>query len=441
MNRVPPHDLDAEASVLGAILASAETVLPRIAEDLRPQDFHRPSHRLVYAKALEMFSLGQPVDALTVAAALGPELEAAGGKLYLSELLDSYSTASAAPKHARIVIDLAQRRRLVEAADAVAEIGYSGGDIAEAEYRVLSVVREVDRPVPLPQAIASDMTSFEQAAEGKVTYAGLPISSFPTLEEYLNGFQDERLYVLGGRPGHGKSALLLRFAADICRAGRSVLFVTLEMSAQECRKRLYAQESELSARNIERGNLDGDGWTKLQRAGAGIASWKLEIREPASCDVNQLGAMARRTAPDAIVLDYVQLLAPRNSRDTRFEQVSDSVRALKTLARKLKVPVITGAQLNREIENRPEPRPRLSDLRETGELEQSADVVTFVYWPYASRPTADEFNPHKSEQALIKREEVELLLTKNRNGPANRKVHCRFLADRTLHYERPSKEG
>jgi replicative DNA helicase len=433
-----PQDIEAERAVLGSMLVSSDAA-GRVEELLNAEDFAHPAHRPIYAAIVEMFARNEHIDAITVSNALGSDLPKVGGRPYLLDLLSDVGTTFGVERHAAIVAELAQRRRLIAASGEIQEIGYEGGDVAEAEWKILSVVRELGVVVPLAQAISEDIKVFEQAADGKVINAGLSIASFPTLEEVTNGFTPQRLYVVGGRPGHGKSALLLRHAADMCRAGHSVLFVTLEMSDRECRTRLYAQESGIPSRKIERGMLNGEEWTRLTETAAEISTWKLHIREPATLNTNQLGSMARRIKPDAIVLDYIQLLAPRNTMDKRFEQVSDMARQLKTLARRLKVPIVAGAQLNREVENRPDPKPRLSDLRETGELEQSADVVTLIYWPYQSRPTRDEFVPAKvGDVAFLNRQNVELLIAKNRHGQSNKKITCRYIAEQTLHLERPS---
>lgn len=416
-NRIPPHNLDAEQSVLGAMLESKEAIA-NVLEILRPDDFYKPAHTEIYQAILGIFGRGDAPDALTVAEELTRRgtLDQIGGKPYIHGLLEAYPTASAASKYARIVEEHARLRRLVSAGTEVQEIGFSipedvDAAIDQAEEIIYQVAdrRLRDDVHPIRELLTENMESIETLYERGESITGLA-TGFPDLDDMTSGFQPSNLIMIAARPSMGKSALLGDFALTAALKVRTpVVMFNLEMSRHELVKRFLASEARVDSQRIAKGSLQEQDWTRLSAALGRLADAPIFIDDSANITLMEIRAKCRRIKAKfglgLVIIDYLQLMqSPRRS-ENRQQEVSDISRNLKILARELEVPVLCAAQLNRGVEYRSDKRPLLGDLRESGSLEQDSDIVMFIY--------RDEvYNPDTEARG-----EAELIVAKHRNGP------------------------
>jgi replicative DNA helicase len=425
-NRIPPHDLDAEQSVLGAMLESKEAIA-NVIEIIEPNQFYKPAHIEIYETIMALYGKGEAVDAITVADELGRrgKLETIGGKPYIHGLLEAYPTASSAGHYARIVEELAILRRLIEAGTHVQELGFSmPEDIAdtlnEAEEAIFNVgdKRLKDDYHEIRKLLMQSMVDIETLYDRGEHLTGLS-SGFPDLDEMTAGFQSSNLIIVAARPSQGKSSLMNDFAlaAALKNQVPTVIF-SLEMSKEEVVKRFLSSEARVDAQRINKGALQEQDWTKLSAALGRLAEAPIFIDDSANISLMEMRAKCRRLKAKnglgLIVVDYLQLMqSPRRS-ENRVQEVSEISRSLKILARELQVPVICASQLNRMVESRADKRPLLGDLRESGSIEQDSDVVMFIY--------RDEvYNPDTEARG-----EAELIIAKHRNGPTG-KIRLAFM--------------
>ena len=416
-NRIPPHNLDAEQSVLGAMLESKEAIA-NVIEILSADDFYKPAHGQIYETILELYGRGEPADAITVADELGRKgiLESIGGKPAIHGLLEAYPTAGSARNYARIIDEHALLRRLIEAGNEVQEIGFSlPEDVAQAVDQAEEVVYQVgDRRLrddmhPIRQLLTENMEAIEMLYERGEHITGLG-SGFPDLDDMTAGFQPSNLVIIAARPSMGKSSLMSDFALSAAtRQNQPVVFFSLEMSRNEVVQRFLSSEARVDSQRIRRGSLQEQDWTRLSAALGRLAEAPIFIDDSANITLMEMRAKCRRLKArqglGLVIVDYLQLMQGPNRSENRQQEVSELSRSLKILARELEVPVLCASQLNRSVEYRADKRPMLADLRESGAIEQDSDLVMLLY--------RDEVYNRDTEA----RGEAELILAKHRNGP------------------------
>ena len=417
--RVPPHNLDAEESLLGALLLSRE-VVGQVAElGVQVEHFYKPAHQHIYTAIRGLMSTGQPVDAVTVADELrrGGLLEEIGGSTLLLELQNATPAISNASRYAKIVQDTAVLRRLIGVAGEIAEIAYNEPDdvtkaLDEAETKVFEVAedRVVDSTRPLGELLPLAMDKLQETFERGDIITGTA-TGFHDLDELLSGLQPSTLNIVGARPAMGKTAFGLGIAAHVAMtANKPVLVFSLEMGHAEMTGRILSAEARVDSQKLRTGRLAESDWTKIGRA-INRLEVPLYLDDNPRVTVMEIRAKARRLKARhgglaLIVIDYLQLMSggSGNSENRQLE-VSEISRGLKILARELEVPIIALSQLSRNLESRTDKRPMLADLRESGSLEQDSDVVMFLY--------RDEvYNRDSPEKAS-----AEVIIAKHRSGP------------------------
>jgi replicative DNA helicase len=434
---VPPQNLEAEESVLGALMVSDAAMNPvildvRLAED----DFYRERHRLVFAAIKRLYERGEPVDALTVSELLtqGGELKEAGGSDTVSQLASTVPVPGNARHYARIVKQNALLRRLLTASQAIAQSVHERQgepiELAERAERLLFTVaheEQVEDFRVLKDILSREVDRLEELATGRAEVTGTP-SGFTDLDRITGGFQPGNLIIIAARPGMGKSGLVANIAEHVAVKERlPVAFFSLEMSDAELAQRLIAKRARIPSDKLRKGQVGEREWAKVLRVCNDIESAPLWIDESSDLGMLDLRAKARRLHAQErsagneglalIIIDYVQLMRPEDPRVNRVEQVGQMSRGLKILARELNVPVIALSQLSRAPEQRPGRGkvPILSDLRESGNLEQDADLVAFIYREDYYR-NFDNDGPGHEERAKLEGI-AELVVRKNRNGP------------------------
>jgi replicative DNA helicase len=417
--RQPPQDLAAEQSVLGGMLLSKDAIAD-VLERLRPSDFYRPAHQNVYDAILDLYGRGEPADAVTVAAELDRRglLRRIGGAPYLHTLISTVPTAANAGYYAGIVAEKALLRRLVEAGTRVVQYGYAGAegaDVAEVVDRAQAEMYEVTERrmsedfVPLEDLLQPTMDEIDAIASNGGMSRGVP-TGFTELDELTNGLHPGQMIIVAARPGVGKSTLGLDFmrSCSIKHRFASVIF-SLEMSKSEIVMRLLSAEAKIKLGDMRSGRMSDDDWTRLARRMSEISEAPLYIDDSPNLTMMEIRAKARRLKQKSdlrlVVVDYLQLMSSGKKVESRQLEVSEFSRQLKLLAKELEVPVIAISQLNRGPEQRTDKKPMLSDLRESGSLEQDADMVILL-----NRPDAfDRDDPRGGE--------ADLIVAKHRNGP------------------------
>ena len=425
-NRIPPHNLDAEQSVLGAMLESKEAIA-NVLEIVEADHFYKPAHTEIYDTVMALYGRGEAVDAITVADELARrgKLDAIGGKPYIHGLLEAYPTAASAGHYARIVEELALLRRLIEAGGFVQELGFSmPEDVADAlndaEEAIFNVgdKRLKDDYHEIRKLLMKSMMDIEELYRQGANLTGLS-SGFPDLDEMTSGFQDSNLIIVAARPSQGKSSLMNDFVlAAALKQKVPVVIFSLEMSKEEVVKRFLSSEAKVDAQRINKGALQESDWTRLSAALGRLGEAPIFVDDSANITLMEMRAKCRRLKAKhglgMIVIDYLQLMQSPRKSENRQQEVSEISRNLKILARELKVPVVCASQLNRGVEMRSDKRPMLGDLRESGAIEQDSDVVMFIY--------RDEvYNPDTEFKG-----EAELIIAKHRNGPTG-KVRLAFM--------------
>jgi replicative DNA helicase len=417
--RQPPQDNAAEMSVLGGMLLSKDAIAD-VLEKLRPGDFYRPAHQNVYDAVLDLYGRGEPADAVTVAAELDRRglLRRIGGAPYLHTLISTVPTAANAGYYAGIVAEKALLRRLVEAGTRVVQYGYAGADgadvadivdRAQAEIYDVTEGRTSEDFVPLEQLLQPTMDEIDAIASQGGIARGVP-TGFTDLDEVTNGLHPGQMIVIAARPGMGKSTLGLDFLRSCSIKNRmsSVIF-SLEMSKSEIVMRLLSAEARIKLADMRSGRMSDDDWTRLARRMSEISEAPLYIDDSPNLMMMEIRAKARRLKQKAnlslIVIDYLQLMTSGKKVESRQQEVSEFSRQLKLLAKELEVPVVAMSQLNRGPEQRTDKKPMLSDLRESGAIEQDADMVILLH-----RPDAFERDDPRGGEA-------DLILAKHRNGP------------------------
>lgn len=418
LQRVPPHDIQAEACVLGSMILHAPAV-DEVVQINQPEHFYRPAHQTIYQAIIELRQAAKPIDLVMLKDELQRRglLDVIGGIDYLVALVDGVPSAANAEYYANIVRDKAMLRELILAGtDIVREAYDNAGEAKEvvdqAEKRVFEIAQQsVGTQAVTLEGLLEETFSILEASNGEMI-TGLA-SGYQQLDEMTSGFQGGEMIILAARPSMGKTSLLMNIAEYMAVVDKHpIAFFSLEMSGQQIAQRLLASHARFDLRRMRRGMISPEDWTTLQIATGDLSQAPIYIDDAAELTILQLRAKCRRLAAahgiKAVFIDYLQLMSYHGRADSRQQQITEISRGIKALARELNVPVITAAQLNRGPTDRETHRPRMSDLRESGSIEQDADVVTLLH---------SEDYYHRGEPDYIPTNTTELIVAKQRNGP------------------------
>lgn len=429
--RIPPHNLEAEASVLGSLMLDRNAIV-RVADFLRPEDFYLDHHGQVYRAALNLYDRADPIDLLTLAAELErmKVLERIGGQAFLAELQTTVPTAANAEYYGHLIEEAATKRRLISAGARITALGFDEGtpaanalDTAEGVIFNIAEGRITQDFVALKDILKDAWDQIEAIHKDQSGVIGVP-TGFNDLDAKTGGFQKSDLIIVAARPGVGKTSFCLGIAQHAAIQYKiPVAVFSLEMSEQQLVTRLLCSEASVDSYRLRTGLLKDAEWPRIAQAMGALSEAQIFIDDSPNVSVMEMRTKARRLKSannlGLVIVDYLQLMQGRNA-ENRVQEVSDISRGLKSLARELQIPVIACSQLSREPEKRPDHRPQLADLRESGSLEQDADIVLFIY--------RDRFyNDNVSED---KRNIAEIIIAKHRNGPTG-KIDLLFIDEQT----------
>ncbi|MDO8963600.1 MAG: replicative DNA helicase [Coriobacteriia bacterium] len=429
-DRVPPHNLDAEKSLLGAMLLSTDATATGL-EKIRDEDFYRPAHQRIHLAIGHLFSRGEACDVVTIAARLEAtgELEQVGGKAYLLDIVNTVPLAGNVVQYADIVKRMSMLRRLITAATHIAAIGYEAPDdidevIENAEREIFAVTNERVETTfrPIDDLLAEGWKKLEELYERQEHLTGVT-TGWPDLDKVLAGLHRGDLIIVAARPAVGKTAFALNLAVNAAQEGARVGVFSLEMAAEQLVMRILASESRIDGQKMRTGRLSDADWPPLMAALGRLDSCDLHVDDTPALSIMELRAKARRMfrggKDGLIIVDYLQLMQPGQRRsENRQVEIAEISRGLKILAKELSVPVIALSQLSRAVEQRSDKRPMLSDLRESGAIEQDADVVMFIHRDTYKRddPAAEE---DRDKGRVPPRGLAEIIIAKHRNGPTD----------------------
>jgi len=430
--RVPPHDHEAECSVLGALLLDKQAII-RIVDIIGSRDFYYPAHQKIYEAILELYERGEPIDIITLSSKLKDKnlLAEIGGSEYLAGLVNSVPTSAHITHYATIVKEKKVRRDLIHISSVINEKAFEEEDfqvlLDSVEQKVFGISEKsrVQKFTPLKEELTHAYERIEKLHQNDGGgLRGIP-TGFASLDNMLSGLQRSDLVILGARPSYGKTSLALDIARNAALHGFAVGIFSIEMSREQIVDRLISSQAQIPLWRLRTGRLQGDlDFALIQQALDELSKAKLFIEDASAPDVLEMRALARRlqmeNGLDLIVIDYLQLMRARTRSDNVVQQVSEISRGLKGLAKELNVPVLALSQLSRSVEQRDQKTPRLSDLRESGSLEQDADVVMFIH-----RKDRLQLDLPQEEQNL-----VDIIVAKHRNGPVG-SVQLRFDAEKT----------
>lgn len=428
-----PSSVDMEASVLGAVIIDADAIV-KIADIVRNVDFYDDRHRLIYEACLRLYEQQTPIDILTLSEELRTEgvLQEVGGSAYLTQLTNTVPTSTNAEQYASVVATKSIRRRLIDASNEIAKIGHDEKRtiaelVEEAERRLFEVSQRYvgNDVVSLENILSESFDRLDLLHKDKGTIRGIP-TGFKDLDSTLAGFQRSDLIILAARPSMGKTAMALNLAQNVAiKADQPVLLFSLEMSKEQLVDRMLASEAGVNSWNLRTGNLSDSDFEKIGHAMGTLGEAKLYIDDTPGITVSDLRTKARREAHKRdlglIIVDYLQLMSGGSKyggSENRVQEISEISRGLKSVARELNVPILALSQLSRSVESRNPQIPQLADLRESGSIEQDADVVMFLY-------RDDYYNPDSSEKPNI----LDVFIKKHRNGPTG-KVELYFDRER-----------
>ncbi|MFN8545601.1 MAG: replicative DNA helicase [Candidatus Binatia bacterium] len=432
LRRLPPQSIEAEQSVLGGILIE-NAALDRVVELLGPDDFYREAHRKIFRGILSLSERNEPVDLITLSEALRArgELADVGGGAYLSELAERVPTAANIVNYARIVRDRSVLRALITAATEIATRGYEAPEdvsdlLDQAEQRIFAISEREVKPafVRIQDVLSDTLLMIERLYENKQAVTGVA-TGFVDLDKLTAGFQPTDLIIIAARPSMGKTAFALNIAANAALRGDiGVAVFSLEMSKEQLAMRLLCAEAHVDLARVRTGHLSDREFPQLAMAAGRLAEAPIYIDDTPALSILELRAKARRLKRDAatklglVVVDYLQLMRGGEGRDNREQEISEISRSLKALAKELHVPVVALSQLNRQVESRNPPKPRLADLRESGAIEQDADVICFIY--------REEVYVEDTDRRGV----AEIIVAKQRNGPID-SIDLTFLHEYT----------
>lgn len=416
--RLPPQNLDAEQSILGAILLE-NSALNKALEVIVEEDFHRGAHRTIFAGMIELADRNEVVDQITLTDLLKTkgQLEQVGGAAYVAELVQAVPSASNIRHHCKIVREKSLLRGLISTATEIVTKGYDG--VGESEDLLEYAEREIFRLaqgrlgrsfVPMQQIVKESIEIVDRLFSRKERITGVP-SGYRVIDDITAGLQPSDLIIIAGRPSMGKTSLALGMAEYAAiRANLTVGIFSLEMSQAQLVLRMLSSQALLDSHALRTGQLTSENWHALCAAADRLESAKIFIDDSGGVTVQQMRGKARRLKAehglDLLIIDYLQLMQGRSDSESRQQEISDISRSLKALAKELEIPVVALSQLSRAVENRTDKRPVLSDLRESGAIEQDADVVMFIY-------REEVYNPDTEEKRNI----ADILIRKHRNGP------------------------
>jgi replicative DNA helicase len=422
--KLPPQSIEAEKSILGCLMLDKEAIF-KVYDFLKPEDFYKKSHQEIYNVMAELFKKGEPIDFLSVSNRLKEKnlLEEIGGAGYLTELINSVATPSHVSNYAKIVQKKRILRDLISASQDIASLGYNESEdvnvlLDQAEKKIFSIAQKglTQEFVPVKDTLEEAFERIDKLSKREAGLRGLA-SGFSDLDNILAGFQKSDLIILAARPTLGKSALALNFAANIAINEKvPVGIFSLEMSRDQVVDRLISSLSGIDLWRLRTGRLSGEGeendFTRIRQALDILSEAPIYIDDAPSPTVLQMKAMCRRLQAEKglglVIVDYLQLMEPLNPNASPVQQVSENSRALKALARELNVPVLVVSQLSRAVEQRSPQIPRLADLRQSGTIEQDADVVLFIY-------REDRYNQETPRKNI-----ADLIVAKHRNGPVGK---------------------
>lgn len=421
--KVPPHNTEAEQSVLGSLMLDKDAII-KIADLVRIGDFYKDNHNTIYAAMLELYEEREPIDVLSLSSKLEDQkkLEQVGGSSYLTSLVNTVPSASNIAHYAKLVQRKATLRRLISTASEIVEMGYDEAEdiqkvLDEAEQKLFGVSQKYIKQdfIPIKSVLEAAFNRIDELHKGDHKFRGIP-TGYPDIDNILAGLQKSDLIILAARPSIGKTTLALDIARNIAiRDKIPVGIFSLEMSSDQLVDRMIAAESGVDLWRLRTGRLKSDGdsndFQKIGEAMGVLGDVPIFIDDAASANVMEMRTMARRLQAEhnlgVIIIDYLQLMEGRGH-ENRVQEISEISRALKQLARELNIPVLALSQLSRQVESRSPQIPKLSDLRESGSIEQDADVVLFLYREDREKPDT----PNKNI--------VEVHVAKHRNGPVGK---------------------
>ena len=428
LHKIPPQNIEAEQSVLGGILIENEAI-HKVMEVLIPDDFYREAHQKIYGSLLDLSERDEPADLITLTNELRKkdQLDSIGGASYVTSLIDTIPTAANIEYYARIVKEKAVLRKLIESATEIVTQSYEDrqdveGLLDEAERAIFQIAENRVRPsfYPIREIVKNSFKTLEKLYEKKELVTGVP-SGFKNLDMRTAGFQPSDLIIVAGRPSMGKTAFCLNVAQHTSIEKRTpVVIFSLEMSKEQLVIRMLCSEAHVDGSRIRTGFLSESDWPKLTLAAGNLSDAPIFIDDSAALTILELRAKARRLKGEhglgLIIVDYLQLMRGRTRVESRQQEISEISRSLKALAKELNLPVIAVSQLSRSPEIRTDKRPQMSDLRESGAIEQDADLILFIYRDEVYNRSED--NPNRGK--------AEVIIGKQRNGPTG-KVTLTFL--------------
>lgn len=417
LGKVPPHDLEAEQAIIGSMLTDRDAVISAI-EILKEEDFYREDNKAIYTAILNLYNRAEPIDIITVKSELESmgKFEQVGGLEYLAELPEKVPTTANAMKYIKIVEEKSTLRRLIRTANEIIDLGYDQTEDVEdimegAEKKIFNIMQEKNQKgySPLKDVLVESFTQLEELYNKKQHITGVP-TGFAELDYKTAGLHGSELILIAARPAMGKTAFALNIATNAAvRANVPVAVFSLEMSKEQLVNRILCSEAMVDSNKVRTGKLEEDDWAKLAGAIGPLSEAEIYIDDTPGINVTEIRAKCRKLKLEKnigmVVIDYLQLVQGSNKRNgSREQEISEISRSLKILAKELNVPVIALSQLSRAAEQRPDHRPMLSDLRESGAIEQDADIVTFLY--------RDDYYNKDSEKKDI----AEVIIAKHRGG-------------------------
>ena len=419
LHRIPPQNLEAEQSVLGGILLDNQGLNP-VLEVITSRDFYSEAHRRIFEAMINLSDRGEPVDLITLSSILKDrtQLDKAGGAAYLAGLVDNVPSAANIAHYAKIVKEKAILRGLINTATEILGKTYApGADVDtvldEAEQAIFEISEKKIRPAffPIKDIVKDSFRTIEDLYARKELITGVP-TGFEKVDDLTSGLQDSDLIIIAGRPSMGKTAFALNIAEFVgIHRGLPVCLFSLEMAKEQIAMRMLAATAKVDSQRIRKGFLGETDWPKLTTAAGILSEAPIFIDDTAAITVLEMKAKARRLKAEhglgLVIIDYLQLMRSGTAKDSREQEISEISRSLKALAKELSVPVIALSQLNRKVEDRTNRRPQMADLRESGAIEQDADVIAFIYRDEVYNKAED--NPEKGM--------AEVIIAKQRNGP------------------------
>ncbi len=417
LGKVPPHDVEAEQAVLGCMLTDRDSVLSAI-EVLRKESFYREDNKMIFEAIVNLYSKSQPIDVITVKAELSDmgNLERVGGLEYIAGLTEKFTTSANIDKYIRIVDDKATHRSLIQTANELVALGYNEAeevdkimDMAEKKVFDLSSKKNTNGYAPIKDVLLESYGKLEELYNAKGKLSGLT-TGFIDLDNKTSGLHNSDLVIVAARPAMGKSAFAINLATNVAlKAKKGVVIFSLEMSKEQIGNRILCSEAMVDSNKLRTGMLEDDDWAKLAENLGRLSDAPIYIDDTAGISIMEIRAKARKLHIEKdiglVVIDYLQLIQGSGNRNSSREQeISEISRSLKILAKELNVPVIALSQLSRSVEKRDDKRPMLSDLRESGAIEQDADIVMFLY-------RDDYYHPDTEKKNIS-----EIILAKHRGG-------------------------